>query len=380
MDEWTAVILAGGIGSRLSPITSNIPKPLVPVVGKPMIVYAIDLLRYAGVSNIVIVVRHMGNLIRDFLAKRDFGIRIQIPDVDSLDTADALRKVSDLINTDHIIVSMADIITNINMREFLDFQLNKGGIGAISLVHTDDPKQFGIIVLDHGGKIQSFLEKPQSVELYLSSLISTQNVHMHRNVINTGIYAFHRDILELLSDTNLMDFGKDVFPYLLENNYALYGYIERYYWQDAGNPLFYKFTNWDLLRKWAWPIVPPGEEVKQDTWIGKNCSIPDIQNIHQFVAIGDDTHLSNNVTIGTLTSLGKSVTVGQNTRIKESVIWDHVKIGDNCQIVSSIICDSVQIGDNVIIKPDVVIASGSTVRSGTKIAAGKQFPPNSEIG
>ncbi len=380
MVEWTAVILAGGIGSRLKPITADRPKPLVPVVGKPMIIYAIDLLRYAGVTNIIVVVRHMGRQVREFLADKDFGVKMEAPEVDSLDTADALRKVSDMIKTDNIIVSMADIITNVHLSQFLDFKLTKGGIGAISLVHTDDPKQFGVIVLDQDSKIHSFLEKPASVELYLSSIISTQNVHLHQNIINTGIYAFQGEIIDILNRTNLMDFGRDVFPYLLENNYALYGYIARYYWQDAGNPEFYKYTNWDLLRKWAWPIVPPGEEVRDYVWIGRNCTIPNLNDIHQYVSIGDDSHLESNVRIETLTTLGKNVKVGQNSRIRESVIWDNVKIGENCQVINSIICENVQIGKNVIIEPNVVIASNSIVKSDMKIIAGKQFPPHYEIG
>ncbi len=380
MVDWTGIILAGGLGKRLRPLTTNRPKPLVPVVGKPMIVYAIDLLKYAGVKNLVVVVKYMGDKIRQFLSCNDFGVSIEIPDVDPLDTADALRKVADYVKTDYLVVSMADIITNIHMSQYLDFKIEKGGIGAISLVSTDDPNRFGVIITDQNNKIHSFLEKPGSVELYLSSMISTQNVHLHKNLINTGIYAFHRDILDILEKTPLMDFGKDVFPYLLENNYDLYGYVARYYWQDAGNPEFYKYTNWDLLRKWAWPIVPPGEEVEEYIWIGEHCIIPDPAKIKPYVAIGDGTHIAHNARIEKLSSLGRNVFIGQNSIIKESVIWDNVQIGQNSQINSSIICENAEIGDNVFIENNCVIASNSKIKSGTKITAGSQYAPYSEIG
>lgn len=127
MVDWTGVILAGGAGTRLKPITEDRPKPLVPVVSKPMIVYAIDLLRYAGVKNQVIVVKHMGDQIREFLKTQDLGVKIEVPNVDPLDTADALRKVSEYVKTEYLVVSMADIITNIHMREYLDFKLSKKG-------------------------------------------------------------------------------------------------------------------------------------------------------------------------------------------------------------------------------------------------------------
>ncbi|MHA1266014.1 MAG: sugar phosphate nucleotidyltransferase [Candidatus Helarchaeota archaeon] len=379
MVNWTAVILAGGIGSRLQPLTSDRPKPLVPVVGKPMIIYAIDLLRYAGVSNIIIVVKHMGDKIREFIKQQNFGVSIQIPDVNSLDTADALRKVSDLIETDHIVVSMADIITNIHLKEFLEFSLSKDGIGAISLVSTDMPSQFGVIVLSENHRINSFLEKPEAFELYLSSRISSQNYHLHRNVINTGIYAFSHEILDILNRTSLMDFGKDVFPYLLENNYALYGYIAKYYWQDAGTPKYYKYVNWDLLRKWAWPIVPPGTELREYIWIGENCQIPNLDNLQQHVSIGNNIQLGENVVIESLSALGNNIQIAENVKIKESVIWDNVKIGKNCSITNSILCENVILGENVVIEPDVIIASNSKIGHDVKITSGKIIPPSSRI-
>ncbi len=380
MTEWTGIILAGGLGKRLQPVTSDRPKPLVPVVSKPMIVYAIDLLRYAGVKNLVVVVKYMGDQIRKYLSDKDFGVNIEIPNVDPLDTADAVRKVSDYVKTEHLVVSMADIITNIYMAEYLDFKIKKGGIGAISLVSTDDPQRFGVIITDKNNCIQKFIEKPESVELYLSSMISNQNFHLHQNMINTGIYLFHRDILDILDKTSLMDFGKDVFPYLLENEYSLYGYIARYYWQDAGNPQFYKYTNWDLLRKWAWPIVPPGKEIEEFKWIGNNSKVPRIETIGKYVAIGDNCVLHDQVTIGNLTTISNNVSIGQNSFIKESVIWDNVRIGQNCQIYSSIICENVEIGNDVTIESDTVIGSNSKVQDGTKIPSGRQFNPHSEIG
>lgn len=379
MVEWTAVILAGGIGSRLWPITANRPKPLVSVVGKPMIIYAIDLLRYAGVHNIIVVVRHMGEQIRRFLADKDFEVNVQIPYVDSLDTADALRKVGHLIDTEYIIVSMADIITNIHLKEFLKYSIEKDGIGAISTTPIDTPSQFGVVVVNEKNRIQSFLEKPDSFELYISSMLTTQDIYLERNVVNTGIYAFQREILEILDRTRLMDFGKEVFPFLLENNYPLYGYIANYYWQDAGNPQFYKYVNWDLLRKWAWPIVPPGKEIREYVWIEAEAVVPDLEAIDQHVAIGKRTRLGTNVRIQTLSALGNDVAIGDNTIVQKSVIWDHVRIGANCQILESVICEGVEIENDVIIEPNCVVGSNSNLKAGVKVRSGSHFPPNSII-
>ena len=173
LDDWCGVILAGGKGTRLMPLTWNMPKPMIKIANKPMVHYAIDLLRYAGIKKIIIVVRHLGEQIIDYIEKIDWGIEwgleIRIPNVDSLDTADALRKVSDLIDCENIIISMADIITNINMKEFMDFSMKKNAFGSISLLSSDQPKQFGVIVLNGNHRIRGFLEKPRPDELYLSS-------------------------------------------------------------------------------------------------------------------------------------------------------------------------------------------------------------------
>lgn len=142
--NWSAVVLAGGIGSRLQPLTSKIPKPLVAVTNQPMISFAIDHLRYAGIKHIIIVLKHMADLLRDYLEKewtpeRLGDVKLEIPEVDPQGTADAVRSVANLIPTDHFVVSMADIVTNLPMREMMNFHETKGGIGTISMKTIEIP-------------------------------------------------------------------------------------------------------------------------------------------------------------------------------------------------------------------------------------------------
>ncbi|MHA1300785.1 MAG: sugar phosphate nucleotidyltransferase [Candidatus Helarchaeota archaeon] len=374
MENFCGVILAGGKGTRLMPLTSNIPKPMISITNKPMIHYAIDLLRYAGIRKIIIVVRHLGEKIIEYIENIDWGIdwgmEIRIPNVDSLDTADALRKVSNLIDCEHIIISMADIITNINVKEFIDFSLKKDAFSTISLLSSDQPKQFGVIVLDSEHKIHGFLEKPGYGELYISSLVTKDSsLHQHTNLINTGLYYFKTEILDILNEINLMDFGKNVFPYLLENNYPIYGYLAKYYWLDAGNPMTYKYTNWDLLRKWAWPVVPVGQETEAYKWFENVETIKfekDIR-IDPHVAIGEKTKIGRSAVIETLSSIGRNVDIGENTHIRKSIIWDNVKIGKDCLIKNSIICDNVEIEDNVTIIENCIVSSRCKVKEKTKL-------------
>ena len=372
MTEWCGVILAGGKGTRLYPLTRDIPKPMITVTNRPMIHYAIDLLRYAGINKIIIVVKHFGDKIKTYVENIDWQVDVQVPNVDSLDTADALKKVSQFISSnENIIVSMADIVTNVNVKEFMEYSLNKNAFSTISMLSSDMPKQFGVIVLDQENKIHSFLEKPGVHELYVSSLATKHtSVHLHSNLINTGLYYFKNQILDILNEnTSLMDFGKHVFPYLLENNYDLFGYIAKYYWMDAGNPKFYLYTNWDLLRKWAYPIVPLGEEVQEYKWIDEKntCKIHPSSKIDSHVVIGKNTNLNEEVVIENLSSIGNNVEIGNQSRIRESVIWDDVKIGSNCLVKSSVICNNVVIEDEVTIIDWSIIPPNSRVPKGIRI-------------
>ncbi|MHA1372066.1 MAG: sugar phosphate nucleotidyltransferase [Promethearchaeota archaeon] len=366
-NSWTGVILAGGLGSRLRPLTSKIPKPLVNVGNKPMLDYAIDHLKYAGIKKIVIVLKHLAGKINEHIRKNWYDnpermqdLSIQIPDVDSRDTADALRKVSDIIDTEFVLISMGDIITNLPLKRFLDYHVMKGGFTTISMKTIDQPTQYGVVLLDSNRKIYHFLEKPHPDELYISSLMQRGDLYTYTNLINTGIYAFNNGILNILNtEKTLMDFGRDVFPYLLENNYDLYGFVENYYWMDVGQPETYRWANWDLLRKYGWPITPRGQE-HNGLWYdhfpvhGNGCIF------EKPAAYGNEIVMGCDNKIKTLVVINDRVRIGDRNVIEKSVLWRDIRIGNDCVIVDSIICDNVIIGNNVklinaVIGPDCTV-------------------------
>jgi NDP-sugar pyrophosphorylase family protein len=362
MVEWTGVILAGGLGSRLFPLTQDIPKPLVHVCGKAMLDYAIDHLRYAGIKKIIIVLRHMGEKIREHMEKHWFtdparigDLEIQIPHVDSKDTADALRSVDDLIDTEYVLVSMGDIVTNLPLKMFLDYHVAKKGFATISMKTIDEPTQYGVVILDSDKKIHTFLEKPDSQELYVSSMIQRSDLFQHTNLINTGIYAFNKEILQILrKEHQLMDFGKHVFRFLLENKYSIYGFVENYYWMDVGQAKPYLWANWDLLRKYGWPVTPRGVEHDGGLWYETLPVHGEGLKLDKPLFIGNNVRLGNMVHIYPLSVIGDGVEVGNETEIDKSVIWENVKIGSKCTIHESIICSGTTIGDNVHLNECVV--------------------------
>ncbi|NHJ26081.1 MAG: NDP-sugar synthase [Candidatus Lokiarchaeota archaeon] len=371
MKEWSAIILAGGKGSRLMPLTSEVPKPLVKVTNKPMVDYSIAHLIYADIKHIILALAYKGNELKEYIQKvwtqdKLGDVELECVIQESKGTADAYRLLLNRIDSEKIVVSMADIVTNLPMKEFMQFHTEKQGISTISMKTSEShTSQYGVVLLDNNRKIYLFLEKPAPMELYLSSMAQRTDLFLHTNVINTGIYCFNKEIGEILHETNLMDFGGEVFPFLLENNYNLYGFVKNYYWLDCGNTRTYIWANWDLLRKYSWPITPNGEEYD-------NVFVMGIINSGQNVLIekptcfGENVELKNRVQIKSLTSIGTNVKIGEDTIIGKSVIWDNVNIGPGCNINESIVCNNCEIGENVVLH-NAVIAPNCRISSNIQI-------------
>lgn len=363
--DWCAVVLAGGVGSRLRPITNTIPKPMVPVANKLMIDYNLELLRNAGIKGkIIIVTKYLHEQIRNYISRSEHfdDLELVLPHVDPLGTADAVRKVANYIDTDHFIVSMADIVTNIPLNDFMAFHLEKDCLASITLKDFVYPRAFGVIMLNKESRILLFLEKPLPQELALATLTfaKKETIRLQSNLINTGIYAFSNKILNILDSlTDLMDFGKHVLPYLARE-YGVYGYERQdYYWMDAGNPQTYLYANWDVLRRWAFPHFPRASREEDGVWYdGPKINLPQGTRIIPPAALGSEILLGSNVNIGPLTVIGNDVIIGDNTTIDSSVIWNQVRIGSNVKIKESIICN------------DVIIPIGSYLAPGTVIAPG----------
>jgi mannose-1-phosphate guanylyltransferase len=374
-EKWSAVILAGGLGSRLSPLTAEICKPAVPVTNRPMVDYAIDHLRYAGIKKIIIVVKHLGDELRDLINStwtddccKELEVEILVPKVNSLGTADAVRKVAEYIDTEHFVVSMADIITNLPMRDFMDFHEEKNAQASVSMKNIDQmATKYGNTLLDGEARITRFLEKPSSEEIYLSAITEKSSATLP--IINTGIYCFKREILDLLNEEPFMDFGRDVFPYLLENRYSLYGFVRDYYWLDVGNPLTYLWSNWDMLRLYGWPITPPGVRQGENNHVWyQNDEKPSSNVKHgDHVVLGKENTYGNNVFIKELTSIGSNVTIANNVNIDRAVIWDNVKIGNGVKIENSVIANNCVIGDHCTIKSDTIIGPNCTISPNTTL-------------
>ena len=378
-----AVVLAGGLGTRLMPLTAHKPKPLVPIANRPILDYAMDLLLNSGVEEAILVVKYLGDQIREHIKKNPReGIDIKIPDVTPLDTADAVRKVSTYIQDDFVI-TMADILTNINLREFMQFHIEKKGIASITLEPVDTPLEYGVIILDSSNRINLFLEKPLPTELYVSSIgfAEREVAYLHSNLINTGMYAFSHEILDILDQQpSLMDFGKHVFPFLIEKNFEIYGYVAKYFWVDIGNPKVYLKANWDILRGEYQPysgnIFSSYSQLEiGNVWVGEGVNIAPSAHISPPVLIGNNVEIKDSTKIGPLTVIGDDCEIERNTVIENSVLWERVIVEEEAKVTKAIICNDSVVGERAKLDSFSIIGDHSKIGKEIRIETNRKILP-----
>ncbi|MCX8181099.1 MAG: NDP-sugar synthase [Thermofilaceae archaeon] len=340
----TAVILAGGQGTRLRPFTIHRPKPLMPVANKPVIDYAIDLLELSGVvEKVYVLLDYLGQMLAEHIKRIPHAIEVEPLVFKALDTADSVRRIRHLLDDDFIVL-MGDIITNCDMAEFWNTHKRKKGVATVALRSVDSPCHYGLAFVSSRDAISCFVEKPRSLELYIAS-IALSALHArynYTNLANMGIYAISYELLDVLDENpHLLDFGRHVFPYLIEEGYTVYGWIaDHHYWIDMGLPSTYFQANMDVLEGLAFPLQPPGIN-NRGIWLE---AVKDIRGIIKPpAALGADVVIEADAVVGPYAIIGNGSTVGEKAVVANSVVMEKVEIGENSTISDSIIGSSVRI-------------------------------------
>lgn len=341
-----AVIMAGGFGTRLKPLTNNIPKPMVPIANIPILEHLITLLKMNEIDDYIILLYYQPDAIKNYFKDGvNFGVKIRyiIPDAD-YGTAGAVKLAQDFINNDFLVIS-GDVLTDFNLLQLYKFHKDKNSLATINLYSHENPVQYGIVLTNADQQIIRFLEKPSSSEVF-------------SDTINTGIYYFNKEIFKYIPEGENLDFSKDLFPYLLENNIPIYGFKSKGYWRDVGNLEEYINSNLDVLNNRLHYI---SLEKTANNFVAKSAQI-------EFGAI-----VENSI-------IGENVVIEKGVEIKNSVIWNNVVIksrakllydvvGNNCQIEENVkINDFVFIGDNCYIGKNAFISSSIKIWDGKNVA------------
>ncbi len=367
-----AVIMAGGQGARLRPLTSNQPKPMLPVVNHPMMEHIVKLLARSGFHDMVVTLQFLPSLISNYFGDgSEWGASMQYStEFIPLGTAGSVRNTSHLLDETFLVIS-GDALTDIDITAVVDFHRRKGAMATLALIRSENPLEFGIVVTDAEGHVERFLEKPNWGQVF-------------SDTINTGIYVLEPEVLEFVPDGVAFDFSKDLFPFLLENGYPLYGYIADGYWCDIGNFEQYMAAHKDILDRKV-RIDPPGFRMSENIWIGEGVDIENGAEVWGPAVLGDYCKVERGAVIREYTVLGHNVVAKQDSFIHRALIYDNSYIGTGCHLRGCVVgrnCDlkgnirleegvvvgdECLIGENVLVNYDVKIYPFKTVETGATV-------------
>ncbi len=323
-----AVIMAGGKGTRLRPITYSIPKPLVPIAGKPCIDYTINSYYRAGVKNVIITTGYkFESLIMGVLEfKNDDQNILFSVEKEAAGTAGSVKLVREFVD-DTVIIGSGDTLVDFDISDMLRFHKEKKSKLTIGLTTVDDPSQFGIVELKEDLVVR-FLEKPSKDETF-------------SNLINAGVYIMEPEIIDRIPSGVQYDFAKQLFPKLLKDNEKIYGYVGQGTWLDTGRPNDMIRANQIMTEKYGYDMN--GKNVKGKVIIKSN-------------RIGSG---ASDTVIEGPTYIGENVTIGKNAVIRRSAIYDGVTIGEDVEISDSILMDASKVRDKTKIDRSVIMRQTS---------------------
>lgn len=363
------VIMSGGIGTRLRPLTCHLPKPMVPIFNKPVMEYGIELLKKYGINDIAVTLCYLPEMIMDYFgdgSKYNANISYYIEDR-PLGTGGSVKNADEFLDSTIIVIS-GDAFTNIDFKKAYDFHIEKGSKATLILKREPIPLEYGVVITDDNGRITRFLEKPSWAEVF-------------SDTINTGIYILEPEVMDYYEKGENFDFSKDLFPRLLKDNVPMYGYITEEYWCDVGDLNTYIETHKDILSDESMHYLL-GKQQGKDIWIGEGTILEKGAKIYPPIYIGKNSLIKEGAIIEPYTVIGNHCTIGEGTSIKRSIIWDNVGISKNCEIRKSVICNNVHISqrsrmfEGVVIGSYSKIAKDSTIKPKVKIWPYKTIDEN----
>ena len=345
-----AVIMAGGFGTRIQPLTSNIPKPMIPLANRPIMLHIVELLKKHGISEMVMLLYHQPDIVKNFFRDgSDFGIKIEyVTPLQDMGTAGAVKCAEKLLSKRFLVIS-GDLLTDFNLKKIIDFHNDNKAMATITLTSVKDPLQFGVVITDKEKRITQFLEKPGWGEVI-------------SDTINTGIYVLEPEIFHYIPEEENFDFSHDLFPIMLKNKDRLFGYPVKGYWRDIGNTDSYREAHHDIFHG---KINIRIDEEKQDLLgkdirIGTDVRLENIKSLEGTVILGDNSQILGSSSIKD-SIIGRNCTIEEGAKLFRTVIWDNVYIKKGAKLIDSVICSNVSIGQGVVTEEGTIIADDTSI-------------------
>ena len=363
--------MAGGEGTRLRPLTSNQPKPMISLANRPMMEHIVRLLKEHGFDDIVVTVAFMPHAIRTYFGDgSEFGVRmVYATEETPLGTAGSVRNARDELDEAFLVIS-GDVLTDIDLSAVVRFHQERGALATIALKAMDNPLEFGIVITRPDGSVERFLEKPTWGEVF-------------SDTVNTGIYVLEPEIFDYIGE-GVVDFSADVFPQLLAEQEPLYGFVADGYWEDVGNLDAYMRAHQDVLDRKV-DVDVPGFRLSEGVWLGEGTEVSPDARVEGPAIIGDYSRVEAGAHLGAYTVLGANVMVRSEAYLERTIVLDNAYLGEGVRLRGSVIGRSSDLrrgaraDEGVVLGEECFVGEHAVLNPGVKVYPFKTVEPSAVI-
>jgi mannose-1-phosphate guanylyltransferase len=341
-----ALVLAGGEGTRLRPLTLTTPKPVMPLAGQPFLTFMLDWLRRHGADEAILSCGFLSDGVRHVLGDIYDGMRIRyVVEEEPLGTAGPVRLAYDEgLLAERLLVLNGDVLTDLDLTAEMEQHERTGARATLALVPVEDTSSYGVVPTDAEGRVEAFLEKGEPAEA-------------PTNLINAGAYVLERDVVEAIPPGRAVSFEREIFPELV--GAGLYGYEAGGYWIDIGTPERYLEATYDLLAGSVESELPPRDHT--GSLIYEGC-------------------VTAGAHIGPQTVLGRRCSVGSDATVERSVLHDGVLVGPDCHVRESVLAAGVRVERGARVGPGAVVGAGAVIGAGVVLEEGARVAPDEQVG
>jgi len=361
-----AVILVGGLGTRLRPLTCNTPKPMIPLVNQPFIEYMLERLRDQGIDEVILAVQYLADRFRDSLGDGSrLGMKVHVvEEPEPRGTAGAVKNVEHMLDGPTFVFN-GDVMTDLELQPMLQMHRERGSKLTIALTPVEDPTAFGLVETDEDGHIRRFMEKPRSDE------VTT-------NMINAGTYIIEPEIFRYVPPNQYYMFERGLFPVMLQTGDPMYGYPSRAYWTDIGKPQAYLEVHHDILVGKA-RYSFRGKQIADRVWQEGSADIHPTAQIAGPVVIGPDVQIGRGARVIGPSVIGARCVIGANATIEGAVLWEDNVIEEGAALRSCVVGRRNRIGPKAHLADGTILSDGCDIGAENRLERGIRVWPDTQL-